>query len=408
MHQSNTRPRRRLARRWTRKTKRQEGGEDLDMTRALDFSQADALVAQALADRVFSAAQLSVGDGGESRHLRAWGLTQHPPGPGQAVSEDTRFDVASLTKIVATTAVAMRLVEAGRLDLDAPVVHVLPELRAGGPEATAGKDLLSARHLLEHSGGLHWWKPFYEQLEATRGSYADARAELVRLAAAVPLDAPPRTKCVYSDLGFILLAAVCERLGGARLDDLARRAVWQPLGMDSTAFVDLAASPRAPRTWAAVATEDCARRGLLVGEVHDDNAHAAGGVCGHAGVFSTAGDLGRFAAAYARSWNGAPRTGGFPPELAREFALPCPVPGSTRSLGWDRPSPGEGTSQAGDSWPRVDAVGHGGFTGTSMWLDLPRGRWVVLLTNRVHPSRAEERMKVVRPRIHEAIVEALG
>jgi CubicO group peptidase (beta-lactamase class C family) len=389
------------------------------MTRAPDFSQVNALVEQALADRVFSAAQLAVGDGGEPRYLRAWGRTQFDDaaaGAGVAVDHASRFDVASLTKIVATMAVAMRLVEAGRLDLDAPVAAVLPELRAGAAagadaaaEAVAGKDVLTARHLLEHSGGLHWWKPFHEQLEATRGSYADARAELVRLAAAVPLDAPPRTRCVYSDLGFILLGAACERLGGGRLDELARRLVWQPLGMEATTFVDLAAgaAPRSPRSWTAVATEDCSRRGLLVGEVHDDNAHAAGGICGHAGVFATAEDLASFAAAYARSWRGERFAGGFAPELAREFARPCPVPGSTRSLGWDRPSPGAGTSQAGDSWPRVDAVGHGGFTGTSMWLDLPRERWVVLLTNRVHPSRTEERMKVVRPRIHDAIVEAL-
>jgi CubicO group peptidase (beta-lactamase class C family) len=211
---------------------------------------------------------------------------------------------------------------------------------------------------------------------------------------------------VYTDLGFILLATLCERAGGARIDELAGRAVWTPLAMDATCFVDLSATP-VTRAWTAVATEICPRRGLLVGEVHDDNAHAAGGVCGHAGVFSTAEDLGRFAAAYARSWNGERVAGGFPPELARAFAAPCPVAGSTRSLGWDRPSPGMGSSQAGDRWPREHALGHGGFTGTSLWLDLPRARWVVLLTNRVHPSRRDERIKQVRPRVHDAIVEAL-
>jgi CubicO group peptidase (beta-lactamase class C family) len=377
------------------------------MTRAFDFRPADALLEAALADQVFSGAQLAVGEAGEPCYARSYGWTQREPTLGAAVAPDTRFDVASLTKIVATTAVTLRLVEAGRLDLDAPVVPMLPELRAGDAAARAGKDQLTARHLLEHSGGLHWWKPFHEALEAEHASLADPRAELVRLAAAVPLDAPPRTRSVYSDLGFILLGALCERAGGARLDALARRTVWQPLAMDATTFVDLAEAPRPARAWAAVATELCPRRGLVVGEVHDDNAHAAGGIAGHAGVFTTAADLGRFAAAYVRSWNGEKLAGGFPTELARAFAAPCPVPGSTRSLGWDRPSEGAGSSQAGDAWPRVDAVGHGGFTGTSMWLDLPRGRWVVLLTNRVHPSRGEERMKWVRPRIHDAIVAAL-
>ena len=365
-----------------------------------DLGAVDALLETALADGIGSGMQLAIGDAGTPRYLRAYGRTQRVPTPGEPVSASTRFDVASLTKIVATTAVALRLVEAGRLDLDAPVLPLLPELRAG--ETRAHKDELSARHLLEHSGGLHWWQPFFERL----GDEADPRAALVRLAAAEPLDAPPRTRSVYSDLGFILLGALCERVGGARLDELARQAVWAPLGMDATGFVDLRA-PAGPATaWASVvATEICPRRGLVVGAVHDDNAHAAGGVVGHAGVFTTASDLSRFAAAYVRSWHGERFPGSFPPELVRAFALPCPVPGSTRSLGWDRPATTD--SQAGTRWPRVDAVGHGGFTGTSMWLDLARARWVVLLTNRVHPSRTDERMKLLRPQVHDAIVDAL-
>jgi len=377
----------------------------VDTLRAFDFGPVDAIIEQAIRDQVFSGAQLAVGDAGESRYVHSYGRTQRVPTPGDPIGPDTRFDVASLTKIVATTAVALRLVEAGRLDLDAPVLPLLPELRGDDAAARAGKDTLSARHLLEHSGGLHWWKPFYEQLDAAAAPGEAPRDTLARLAAAVPLDAPPRTRSVYTDLGFILLATLCERLGGARIDELAARAVWTPLGMAATTFVDLL--PRAPRSWSAVATEICPRRGLVVGEVHDDNAHAAGGVVGHAGVFSTAEDLGRFAAVYARSWNGERFPGSFPPELARAFALPAPVPGSTRSLGWDRPSEGAGASQAGDRWPRVDAVGHGGFTGASMWLDLPRARWLVLLTNRVHPSRSDERIKQVRPRVYDAALAAL-
>ncbi len=380
------------------------------MARAFDSGSVDSLVEAAIRDQVFSGAQLAVGDAGETRYVHSYGRTQRVPSPGEPVGPATRFDVASLTKIVATTAVAMRLVEAGRLDLDAPILPLLPELRAGEAAARAGKELLTARHLLEHSGGLHWWQPFHEQLvPSTYKTHApeSPRETLLRLAAAEPLDAPPRTRCVYTDLGFILLGALCERLGGARLEVLAARTVWAPLGMEATTFVDLDPAARKPRAWPVAATEICPRRGLLIGEVHDDNAYAAGGIVGHAGVFSTAEDLGRFAGAYVRAWGGERVTGGFAPELARAFAEPCPVPGSTRSVGWDRPSPGAGTSQAGDAWPREPAIGHGGFTGTSMWLDLARARWVVLLTNRVHPSRADERVKQVRPRVHDAVVAAL-
>jgi CubicO group peptidase (beta-lactamase class C family) len=369
------------------------------MDDARDFASVDDLVEQAIRDEVFAGAQLAVGNEGELRYLRAYGRTQRVPVPGAPVDDATRFDVASLTKIVSTTAVVMRLVDSGRLDLDAPVRPWLPELGDGTVKAT-----ITARHLLEHSAGMHWWKPFFETLAAEARPGEAPRDALVRLAAAVPLDAPPRTRSVYTDLGFILLATVCERIAGERIDALARRLVWQPLGMESTGYVDLSA-PRPAATYAA--TELCPRRGLLVGQVHDDNAHAAGGVCGHAGVFSTAADLARFAAAYTRSWRGELVSGGFPPALARAFAAPAPVQDSTRSLGWDRPSQGAGASQAGDRWPRADAVGHGGFTGTSMWLDLAHARWIVLVTNRVHPSRADERIKQVRPKIHDAVLDAL-
>jgi CubicO group peptidase (beta-lactamase class C family) len=369
-----------------------------------------ALIQRGLDGGIGSAMQLAAGEGGHVRRRGAWGCTARVPAPGAPVDETTPFDVASLSKIVATTAVTLRLCERGALALDAPVAAWLPELVDLATDATdaAGKRALTVRHLLAHSGGLHWWKPFYEALPplAPRpAGAADARDGLVHLAAAVPLDAPPGARAVYSDLSFILLAAVCERVTGARLDTLATAQVWQPLGMAATRFVDLA---RGERLAGAVATEVCPRRGLVVGEVHDDNAHAAGGVAGHAGVFSTASDLGRFAAAWCASWRGERAPGGFDPGLVREFSRRTDVPGSTRCLGWDSPSEGAGASQAGDRWPRADAVGHGGFTGTSMWLDLPRARWVVLLTNRVHPSRSDERIKQLRPRIHDELHLALG
>jgi CubicO group peptidase (beta-lactamase class C family) len=354
----------------------------------------------AVSDQVFSGAALVVGDDGEVCASHTVGRTRRVPGPGEAVDEGTWFDLASVTKVIATTAVAMRLVERGLLDLDAPVAMVVDELR--GDRA---KETITARHLLSHSAGLHWWQPLYRCLWAgERLGAASAREALVRMAAAEPLDAPPGERAVYTDFGFMLLGALCERIGGARLDALATELVWRPLGMTRTRFVELAAEWRPSPV---CATEWCARRGLVAGEVHDENAHAAGGIAGHAGVFAVASDVARFAAAIARSWRGERFDGAFDREVVRAFCRRSDVPGSTRCLGWDSPSVGAGTSQAGDLWPRVDAVGHMGFTGTSIWIDLPRARFVVLLANRVHPMRADERMKLVRPRVHDEVVRWL-
>jgi CubicO group peptidase (beta-lactamase class C family) len=376
-----------------------------DEPRTDEPSPADARIAKAISDDVFSGAALVCGDAGRVRWRRSFGHTARVPATGVPVTPETWFDLASLTKVIATTAVAMRLCERGQLELDRPVLATLPELAAGDAAARAGKDAITARHLLAHSAGLHWWQPLYQRLWAgDLAGAADARSALLRMAAAEPLDAAPGTRAVYTDFGFILLGALRERLGGARLDALAHDLVWTPLGMTRTRFVDLAATWRpAP----VVATETCPRRGLLAGEVHDENAHAAGGISGHAGVFAIADDVSRFAAAVARSWHGEHFAGAFAPDVVRDFARPSGVPGSTRCLGWDSPSPGRGTSQAGDRWPREHAIGHMGFTGTSLWLDLPQKRWVVLLTNRVHPSRSDERIKQVRPAVHDDLVQAL-
>jgi CubicO group peptidase (beta-lactamase class C family) len=364
------------------------------------FDDAARIIDAALGAGAFSAAQLAIGDRGVPVASLAFGLLRRLPTPGAPTSTSSRFDVASLTKIVATTAVTMRLVERGVLDLEVPIVRLLSELEVGDARAMR----ITTRQLLEHSSGAHWMTPFRERLAQS----ADPRRTLVELVAARPLDAAPGSTMVYSDLGFMLLGAVCERLGGARLDVLAEELVWEPLGMRDTGYVDLAARRPGPRLAEVAATEIVPDRGLIEGAVHDENAHAVGGIAAHAGVFSTADDLARFCQAYAASWHGLPVAGGFSREVARRFATPSRLAGSTRALGWDTPSPGAGASQAGELWPRVDAVGHGGFTGTSMWLDLPRRRWVVLLTNRVHPSRDDERIKQVRPRVHDAIVRELG
>ena len=330
-----------------------------------------ALLDDAVAQAIVPGGQLVVVDGGEVVLRHPFGTLTHDGAP---VSHETTYDVASLTKAVVTTSIVAHLVAAGRLGWDTSVAERLPYV--------AHRDIRVA-DLLAHASGLPAWRPFYER--------ASRRDDFPRLAAAESLEAPPGTRSVYSDLGFMLLGALCEEIGGDRLDHLAARLIFDPLGMIASRFVDLGAGERLVT---AAPTELCPRRGLVVGEVHDDNCHAAGGILGHAGLFSTADDLARFAIA-------ACAGRAFPTE---RLWSPANVPGSTWCLGWDRPSPGP--SQAGTHWPRT-GVGHLGFTGCSLWIDPPRARACVFLTNRVHPSRADDRIKQLRPAVHDLVWQLL-
>jgi CubicO group peptidase (beta-lactamase class C family) len=200
---------------------------------------------------------------------------------------------------------------------------------------------------------------------------------------------------VYSDLGFIVLGDLVERVAAERLDALARRHIFAAAGSTSARFVDLASSDRP--------ADVAATERIPPGEVHDENCHAAGGILGHAGLFATGDDVARVVEALLAAFHGdagAP----FTTEAVRTLWSPGGVPGSTWRLGWDGPA-AHGSS-AGTLWPRT-GVGHLGFTGCSIWIDPPRRRYVVLLTNRVHPTRADERIKAFRPRLHDAVVTTL-
>jgi serine-type D-Ala-D-Ala carboxypeptidase len=330
-----------------------------------------ALLDDAVGQRIVPGGQLVVVDAGQVVLRHAFGRLTYEGAP---VTPATVYDVASLTKAVVTTTVVAKLVAAGRLDWETPVVTLLPYVPHPG---------LRVAHLLAHASGLPAWRPFYQRTAQ--------RDDFPRLAAAEPLETAPGTRSVYSDLGFMLLGALCEAAGEERLDRLAARLIFAPLGMTASRFVDLTAGEREP---AAAPTEVCPRRGLVQGEVHDDNCHAAGGILGHAGLFSTGDDLARFAIA-ACEGRAFPRG---------PVWSPANVPGSTWCLGWDRPSPGP--SQAGASWPRT-GVGHLGFTGCSLWIDPPRGRACVLLTNRVHPSRDGDGIKRLRPAVHDLVWQLL-
>ncbi len=342
---------------------------------------------------------IAVADRGESVLLLPFGRTQsRPSGAGDEVQVDTIYDIASLTKPVATSGVLMKLLEAGAIALDTPARALLPELVAPGSES------ITIAQLAGHSAGFPDHVKFYERLWSGDLAGADsAREALVRMAGATPLSAPPGAVTRYSDVGYILLGAALERVAGDRLDRAAGRLVLEPLAMRTTFFVDLSA-PRVTRPGSIAPTEICPRRGLVAGEVHDENAHAAGGICGHAGLFSTAADVARFAGAVCAAVDGEP--GHFSPVAARALIQTESTPGSSWRLGWDTPARAAGVSHAGDRWPR-DGFGHLAFTGCSMWLDPPRRRHVVLLTNRVHPSRAGAGIRELRRAAMDAVVGVL-
>jgi len=366
--------------------------------RAAALDDVDRIVEAAVADHAFPGAVLAVGRNGSLVRLRAFGRLTYEPG-APPVDTEILYDLASLTKVIVTTTVAMTLVDEGRLDLDAPVRSVVPEFSGGE------KDRVTIRQLLTHSGGLLWWAPLYEHLRGPR-------AYLERIVS-MDLDYPPGSKSVYSDLGLILFGEVLERIAGESLETLGRTRVLDPLSMTHTMY----RPPAALRERCAPTERDPWRGRLLQGEVHDENAFALGGVAPHAGLFGTAGDLARFAQMLlgGGELEGHRIVSRATVELfTRRVGAPA---GSTRALGWDTPGdgsghrssvPGEpGYSSAGSLFsPR--SFGHTGFTGTSMWMDPDRDLFVVLLTNRVHPTRENRRILAVRARVADAVIRALA
>lgn len=355
---------------------------------------------QGVSDGVFPGGTLLVRRGGETVHLSCHGRRSLLP-PGGPVDAGTCFDLASLTKVLAATPLVLLAVQRNLLTLDTPVHRLLPDSVGGGREA------VTLRMLLDHSSGLPAWRPYFEEVRAAgAGCLASARGrDLVRrrVAEEVP-EAPPGSRALYSDLNFILLAWILERVTGLPLDRLFSEWLARPLALPDLFFVDLASAGAAERARAGrafAATERCPWRGrTLVGEVHDDNAYAMGGVSGQAGLFGTAQAAGDLAEAWLDSWRGS--GGPFAQELVRLFWCKSSLPGSTRTLGFDTPSP-TGSQAGGGFGPR--SVGHLGYTGTSLWIDPDRALVVVLLTNRVHPTRANEAIRRFRPPLHERVAE---
>jgi CubicO group peptidase (beta-lactamase class C family) len=314
---------------------------------------------------------------------------------------ETLFDLASLTKPIATTSMAMILYERGLLELDAPIFGTVPEFVAGPePAADTRRREVTFRMLLAHSSGL----PAYEKLFLR----VHSREELLQAAFATPLTADPGTRAEYSDIGFILLGVALERIAEEALDRFCQREVFSPLGMLRTTFnppadirkqIPPTADERKPEH-EGVTVRSSFRNRIVQGEVQDENAYVLGGVAGHAGLFATAEDVALFAYAFLR--------GGSPilrPETVELFTKRETQPaGTSRALGWDTPS---APSQSGKYFgPR--SCGHLGYTGTSLWIDPDRDLSITLLTNRTWPDCSNQAIKQVRPRFHDAIVEALS
>jgi CubicO group peptidase (beta-lactamase class C family) len=353
----------------------------------------------AINNRVLPGAVVAVGHEGQVRLAEAFGNRQLEPEPAPA-TVDTVYDLASLTKALVTSLLVMKGVEQGVLDLDRGLADfVIPF--TGRPDATL-------RLLLAHAAGFPAHRKLYEAALGPGGPDAQSRAAVVEQAAKEPLAYPPGSRSIYSDLGFILLGELIERALGGRLDELADRLIFRPLRLANLGFVDLAAGPASPtfRGHAIAATERCPVRGrLLVGEVHDLNAYAMGGIAGHAGLFGSVGDLLKLAFALCDAYRRGPSPW-VDSDVLRLFWRPAGIPGSTWRLGWDGPA--ERDSLAGSLISRR-AVGHLSFTGCSLWIDPEQATCVIVLCNRIHPEvRDDPRFRALRPALCDAALRAIG
>ncbi len=353
------------------------------------FARAFAVIRDGIEQRAFPGAALAVTHRGSLIASHGFGNFTYDEG-APPIQAETVFDLASVTKVIATTAVAMLLYERHQLMLDAPLSNFLPEFVSLAPrQQQATREAVTIRMLLAHTSGL----PAYEKLFLS----AQSREELMRAALTTPLTVLPGTRAEYSDIGFILLGEVLAREAGLTLDLVGQQEIFAPLGMARTRF-------NSPQEWKASIppTEDdrAFRKRVVQGEVNDENAYVMGGVAGHAGVFAPATDVARFAECMLRS--GTPL---FQPTTVKLFTHREETPaGTSRALGWDTPSLNGSSSGAYFS---QTSFGHLGFTGTSLWIDPVRQLSVTLLTNRTWPNRESQRIRQVRPRVHDAIVEAL-
>jgi CubicO group peptidase (beta-lactamase class C family) len=351
------------------------------------FAAARAVLEQAVKEHAFPGTAYGILLDGQIVALDAVGrFTYEEDSP--EVAAETVFDLASVTKVMATTCVAMLLFDRGIVDLDTPLGEILPGFVIGR-EPGSGKERVTLRMLLAHSSGLPAYTRLFEQHTTANG--------LLRACLQMPLEAAPGTRAEYSDIGFILLGKALEVLTGDSLAAFCQRKVFAPMQLTSSYFCP----PASMRLQIPPTENDTTfRRRIIQGEVNDEHAYVLGGCGGHAGLFASAHDVLRFAACILDEGRTANGQQLFEPATVRLFTTRQSEPaGTSRALGWDTPT---APSSSGKNFS-ASSVGHLGYTGTSLWIDPERRLAVVLLTNRTWPDRSNKAIQQIRPAFHDAV-----
>lgn len=364
-----------------------------------DFTVIDKLINESIANKYFPGAQLVIGTSGNILYNKCYGKYTYDE-DSKPVTESSLYDLASVTKVVATTSAVMKLFDEGKINLDDRVSDYLPDF------ACNGKENITIKNLLLHNSGLKAWIPFYKT--------CTCKTDVIKTICELPLEYKTESSFVYSDLNFILLGVIVEKISGKSLDDYCRENIFQPLGMRVTGFLpdDNLKQFTVPTEYDAVW-----RKRQLNGEVHDEAASLIGGVSGNAGLFSNAGELYKLVRMLA---NGGkyynPYTRGlkeerlFSESTVKLFLKKYETTAyeNTRALGWDtKQAPiGRYRSQCGELISD-NCFGHTGYTGTSIWCDKDRDIIVIFLTNRVYPSRDNNGIKEVRPELHNLTINTL-
>jgi CubicO group peptidase (beta-lactamase class C family) len=374
----------------------------------LGWHEVEAAFAEAVEKGAIPGATLVVRVGGDIAYEGAFGFRSIVP-DRSPMRLETVFDLSSLTKPLATTVAVMMLTRDAKMRLDDRLTRFFHNF------GVHGKSHVTFRHLLAHSSGLAAWRPFYQQIAdverggkvnfmASRGAKEFVYEEIHR----EKPEAPTATRTIYSDLNFIVLGEAVEQVSGVALNRFCRDKIFRPLGLRATDYIDISLVRTrrlepVPEMFAPTAVCPLRKR-LLVGEVDDENAYAMGGVSGHAGLFAPVKEVDRIAAELLACYAG--QSDFVPQKIVQQFwSRDSAVRGSTWALGWDSPS--LEYSSSGHRFSAA-AVGHLGFTGTSIWMEPARGIAISLLTNRVHPRRENQAIRDFRPKIHDLIIEALG
>lgn len=337
----------------------------------------------AVADGIFPSGSLLVAKSGTITHDSHHGNA----------SPSTIYDVASLTKAFATTTLTMMAVDEKKLSPSDPLSRFFPNIPASHAAITMA-------NLLTHSSGLPAWKPFYRDIPVSMIGKREAYQHIVNEIIVEPLDYAIGTKSVYSDLGFILLGHILEVIYDTPLNELFDSRIAKPLDLTDSFYSPLSADVPSHRSF--LPTEDCAWRQMVVqGRVHDQNGFAMGGVAGHAGLFSTTANLHRLTSALVTTYRGTNSL--ISPSTIHTFWSDAYRPaGSTWRLGWDTPS--RPVSSTGHH-TSANTIGHLGYTGCSITIDLDQDYWMILLTNRIHPTTTNEKIRQFRPYIHDLVWE---